>query len=206
MRNLKHLGALLILILGSVMLLSGQAAEPELTLEAIYKDGSFPTRYYRSVRWMEDSQHYTTLESNRERDCSEIIRYSAESGERVVLVGADQLIPAGGKAPLNVRDYHWSPDNQLLLLFTNTRRVWRYHTRGDYWVLDLKSGTLQQLGKSLPESTLMFAKFSPDASRVAYVSGHNIYVEDLAGSRITQDQDQQCTKVFEISHIVLLIC
>jgi dipeptidyl-peptidase-4 len=186
MKYLQQLIALLILICGSTTLLPGQEAEPDLTLEAIYKHDSYPTRYYRSVRWMEDAQHYTTLESNRERDCSEIIRYHAESGERVVLVGADQLVPAEGKQPLNIRDYHWSADNKLLLLFTNTQRVWRYHTRGDYWVLDLESGSLTRLGNALPESSLMFTKFSPDASRVAYVSGHNIYVEDLAGNSITQ--------------------
>ncbi len=66
-----------------------------------------------------------------------------------------------------------------MLLFTNTKKVWRYHTRGDYWVLDRKSGALHQLGKGLPESSLMFAKFSPDANKVAYVSKNNIYVEDL---------------------------
>jgi len=31
----------------------------------------------------------------------------------------------------------------------------------------------------------MFAKFSPDATKVAYVSGHNIYVEDIALHTIT---------------------
>jgi dipeptidyl-peptidase-4 len=36
----------------------------------------------------------------------------------------------------------------------------------------------------------MFAKFSPDASKVAYVSGHNIYVEDLiSGSTKTLTTD-----------------
>ena len=32
----------------------------------------------------------------------------------------------------------------------------------------------------------MFAKFSPDGGRVAYVREHNLYVEDLADGRITQ--------------------
>ncbi len=69
-------------------------------------------------------------------------------------------------------------------MFTNTKKVWRYHTRGDYWVLDLKTDKLQQLGKPLPESTLMFAKFAPDASKVAYVSALNIYVENLSDHTI----------------------
>jgi len=189
MKHISIYSAILVLILGSALSLPAQNTKTQLTLEDIYKNGSYPTRYYRSVRWMEDSQHYTTLESNMERHCSEIIRYNAESGERVVLLGADQLVPADGTDPLAVRDYQWSADNNKLLLFTNTQRVWRYHTRGDYWVLDLSSGHLQQVGSSLPSSSLMFAKFSPDASRVAYVSGHNIFMEELGNGTVTQLTD-----------------
>ena len=165
---------------------NGQDGARTLTLEDIYKNNSYPTRYYRSVRWLEDSRNYTTLENNPDRGCSEVIRYNAKSGERTVLVGAGQLVPEGESDPLRIRDYIWSADNSKLLLFTNTQRVWRYHTRGDYWVLDLKTGSLVRLGRSLPVSSLMFAKFSPDASRVAYVSAHNIYVEELKNGSITQ--------------------
>jgi len=73
-----------------------------------------------------------------------------------------------------------------MLIFTNTVRVWRLHTRGDYWVLDIITGKLEQLGKGLDPSSLMFAKFSPDGSRAAYVSNHNIYVEDLSTFSITK--------------------
>ncbi len=176
----------LVLLLVLTAALRGQIDEQKLTLEDIYKNGTYPTRYYRSVRWMEDNQHYTTLEQNRERACSEIIRYNARSGERDVLVGADQLMPSPDDDPLRLRDYIWSGDNSKLLLFTNTQRVWRYHTRGDYWVLDLETGRLYQLGKSLESSSLMFAKFSPDETRVAYVSKHNIYVEELLSGEIRQ--------------------
>lgn len=155
-----------------------------LSLEDIYRNGSYPTRYYRSVRWMEDARHYTTLESNAQRNCSEIISYDAKSGERTVLVGADQLKSHPESDPLRIRDYQWSADNMKLLLFTNTRRVWRYHTRGDYWVLDLASGQLQQVGRTLKPASLMFAKFSPDGRKVAYVSEHNIFTEDLEKQNI----------------------
>ena len=64
------------------------------------------------------------------------------------------------------------------LLFTNTRRVWRYATRGDYYLTNTKSGERRQLGVGLPESSLMFAKISPDGKHVAYVSKNNIYIED----------------------------
>jgi len=72
-----------------------------------------------------------------------------------------------------------------LLVFTNTQKVWRQNTRGDYWVLHLKSGALKQMGGGAPSSSLMFAKFSPDATRVAYVRANNIYVEGIDDGRIT---------------------
>jgi len=186
MKHSRSVSTILILLMVSILSLYAQAPKTALKLEDIYKNGSYPTRYYRSVRWLEDSQHYTTLETNRERRCSEIIRYHAKSGERVVLVGADQLVPVDGSAPLAVRDYQWSADNNKLLLFTNTQRVWRYHTRGDYWVLDLQSGSLKQVGTTLKPSSLMFAKFSPDGNKVGYVSEHNIFVEELENSAVTQ--------------------
>ena len=176
----------LFLLLSIFALSIGQDGNHKLTLEDIYKNNSFPTRNYRSLRWMEDHIHYSTLENNREKDCSEIIRYNVRSGEREVLVDAEKLVPTNSNNPIQVSDYQWSNDDSLILLFTNTQRVWRHHTRGDYWVLDMNSGKLVQLGRSLKPATLMFAKFSPDRKKVAFVSEHNIYVEDLLSGHILQ--------------------
>lgn len=38
----------------------------------------------------------------------------------------------------------------------------------------------------MERSTLMFAKFSPDATRVGYVSKMNVYVEDLVSNKVIQ--------------------
>jgi len=159
---------------------------PTLTLEDIYKNDAYGQKGFGPVRWMKDSQGYSTLEKNVEVGGKDIVRYEAKSGKKSILVSASSLVPKGEKSPLTIADYVWSEDNNKLLVFTNTRKVWRYHTRGDYWVLDLKTKTLAQLGKSLPEATLMFAKFSPDATRVAYVSELDIYVEDLKKQELKQ--------------------
>ena len=127
---------------------------------------------------------YTTVE--RANGGSEIIRYDAATGTRGVLISSAQLTPAGGQKPLNIADYVWSDDDARLLIFTNTQKVWRQNTRGDYWVLNVKSGGLKQVGTSHPPSSLMFAKFSPDATRVGYVRGNNLYVERLEDGKVTQ--------------------
>lgn len=158
----------------------------ELRLEDIYRDRVYTQERYGPVRWMKDSEAYSTLEVNKETGAPDIVRYEASSGKRTVLISSKQLIPEGKSEPLQIVDYGWSEDNTKLLIFTNTRRVWRYHTRGDYWVLNLLTGKLQPLGKEVERATMMFAKFSPDASRVAYVSEQNIYVEDLSSGKIEQ--------------------
>jgi len=55
-------------------------------------------------------------------------------------------------------------------------------------VLNLTNGKLKQLGKGLEEATLMFAKFSPDGGRVAYVSKMNIEVEEIERGKIIKHQ------------------
>jgi dipeptidyl-peptidase-4 len=161
-------------------------SQQTLNLNDIYKDGTYSAKRYGPVRWMKDNNGYSTLEKNSEIGGKDIVRYEAKSGARSVVVSAKLLIPEGETDPLSISNYEWSIDNSKLLVFTNTRKVWRYHTRGDYWVLDIASGSLTQLGRSVEGSTMMFAKFSPDASRVGYVSKNNIYVENIKSGDITQ--------------------
>jgi dipeptidyl-peptidase-4 len=134
----------------------------------------------QQVKWTKDGNGYYRAESG------EIVKYSLPGNSRTVLVARDKLVPAGLTKSLDIRNFSLSPDEQQLLIYTNTRKVWRLDTRGDYWVYKLSDGSLRQLGKSLPPSSLMFAKFSPDGTRAAYVSNYNLYVEDIAIHRVKQ--------------------
>ncbi|MBS4070710.1 MAG: S9 family peptidase [Algoriphagus sp.] len=161
-------------------------SQTELTLADIFKNGTYRQNRFGPIRWMKDGTGYSSIEKNPRLEGDDMVRYDAAKGTRSILISAEELTPTGVSKPLSVADYHWSEDNSKLLIFTNTRKVWRYHTRGDYWVLDLKTRKLSQLGKGIPATTLMFAKFSPDATRVAYVSENNIFVESLESGKITQ--------------------
>ncbi|MCC5939201.1 MAG: S9 family peptidase [Lunatimonas sp.] len=161
-------------------------SQSELRLEDIFANGTYNQNRFGPIRWMKDSKGYSSIETNAEVGGDDMVIYDARTGRRSVLVSAQDLIRVGASSPLKIADYEWSEDNTKLLIFTNTRKVWRYHTRGDYWVMDVATKTLQQLGKGLPSSSLMFTKFSPDATKVAYVSEHNIFVETLADGKIVQ--------------------
>ena len=166
--------------------LAVSAQERDLTLEDVTENYPVKTVYLSQTEWLEDGDGYAKIEFNEEAGGYDIVRYEAKDGKRSVLVPAERMIdPATGK-PIGVYSFQWSDDNSKILIFNNTRKVWRYHTRGDYWVLDLKTGTLRQIGSDRPEASLMFAKFSPDGTKVAYVSENNIYAEDIDTGKTVQ--------------------
>ena len=157
-----------------------------LTLDRIINSREFGTAFFGQVRWLADGSGFTSLEPSADKpDGRDIVRNDPATGEREILVSASKLVPATQSTPLDINDYEWSDDGGKLLIFTNSKRVWRGNTRGDYWVLDLAGGELKQLGGGAEESTLMFAKFSPQGDRVGYVRENNIYVENLADGKIT---------------------
>lgn len=163
-----------------------QSSPENVTIDDIFVDGKFRAERFGPARWLADGAGYTTLEPSENGSSREIVRYNADNGSRRVLVSAGDLTPAGSSSPLSIHNYSWSEDESKLLVFTNSKRVWRQNTRGDYWVFDTSVDTLYQVGKSFEPSTLMFAKFSPDGNRIAYVQKNNLYVEDLASGAITQ--------------------
>ena len=119
-----------------------------------------------------------------------IIKVDPKTEVETVVVKKELLIPVGLTTPLKVQSFDYSADKVKILLFANTAKVWRYKTRGDYWVMNFATNKLVQLGKGLSNQSLMFAKFSPDSKYVAYVSESNIYAEDVNSGQIkklTQD-------------------
>ena len=163
----------------------GEADPSQLTLDRIITAGEFHTEGFGPARWLKDGSGYTTLEPAPDGHGRDIVKYDPANGRREVLVAASRLKPDEAKGPLSIDDYTWSESGKALLIFTNTRRVWRLNSRGDYWAFDLESGKLRKIGNEFPEASLMFAKFSPDADRVAFVRENNIYVQDLGDGKIT---------------------
>jgi len=180
----RHFAAVWLIVLCCNLTVWSQ--DKKLTLEDIYTKGLYRSKGIGPLRWMKDNQSYSAMEYNQTAKGNDLVRYDVVRGTKSVLVNANLLVPAGSSQALAIDDYDWSDDNTKLLIFTNTRKVWRYNTRGDYWVLNLRNGKLQQLGRGLETATLMFAKFSPDGGRVAFVSKLNIYVEDLTSGKRTQ--------------------
>lgn len=140
---------------------------------------------------MEDGSGYTTLErSISSLGGRDIIKHDPATGKKEVLVSANSLVPDNGNKPLQISDYAWSSDGTKLLIFTNTRRVSRQNTRGDYWVFEMTSKDLYKIGGDADATRLMFATFSPDSKNIGYVYYNNVYTQNVASkvvSKLTHD-------------------
>ena len=128
-------------------------------------------------QWSADGMALIRMKKNN------LVEEAVETGgDRKTLISAQEF--GITNAFTGMDDYRWHEATAQLLVFNNTARVWRYNTRGDYWVFDKKLGKWYQLGKGLPKQSLMFAKLSPDGKKAAYVSQYNIYVEEVASGKI----------------------
>ena len=183
----KSLVFCLVLAAGSALVHAQDPDPALLNIDRIFESDEFQPQFVSGVRWLKSGDAYSKQEpSPTLKGGMDLVSYDAATGARTVLITAERLVPAGATAPLAINGYEWSADNRQMLIYTNSKKVWRLNTRGDYWVLDIASGKLTKLGGDAKPSTLMFAKFSPDGTKVGYVRENNVYVEDLASGRITQ--------------------
>src|SRR5262245_9906676 len=184
--------ALLSLVLGGVLLQTSAARQAQQTdMIARIFSNEFSARLPAAPNWFDGGQSYLVIDRTEDGKVSEVVLYDTATGQkRETLITAAQLIPAGASGPLNIESLSWSPDKNRLLVVTNSRRVWRTTSRGDYWVLDRRANKLRKLGGNVPEASLMYAKFNNNGSKVAYVRLNDLWVEDVvSGSiqRITKD-------------------
>ncbi|MCJ7466836.1 MAG: DPP IV N-terminal domain-containing protein [Maribacter sp.] len=155
-----------------------------LTIDRIFS-GEFRPDYERDLQWYKNGEGYITIEkSSSLADADELVLYTSKDQERSLFVAADKL--RVNEIPLEIESFTLSKDGTKVLLFTNSSRVWRSNTKGDYWVYDIPLQTLTQLGTAFEPSSLLFAKFSNDNRFAYYLHQFNIYQEDLSAHAIVQ--------------------
>ncbi|WP_343706953.1 DPP IV N-terminal domain-containing protein [Flavobacterium sp.] len=131
-----------------------------------------------NLNWLPNSHSFWVNNDNN------VVIYDVDKLDKQnTILSKAQLTAAGFTG--EIEQLVWNDLKTKVLVYTNSKKVWRDNTRGDYWYFDLATGKGKQLGKNLEASSLMFAKFSSDNENVGYVSKHNIYVENLNSGKIT---------------------
>ena len=150
----------------------------------------------QDIIWNDDESGYYIVKDNS------IVLVSTQGEDDKTILSSSSV------NNVDFKSFSFSIRKDKLLIFTNTVKVWRYETRGDYWVYDFNTRKATKIGAAMPESSLMFAKFSPDGSSVAYVSKENsssdkirnsstsvnIYIEDLKTNSVKKLTSSNGTK------------
>ncbi len=131
------------------------------------------------LKWLPNSHNFWVSESH-----GIYVYDAANPSQKKLVLSAEQINAAGLET--QIENIIWTDDRSKILIYTNSSRVWRVNSKGDYWYFDLATGKGKQIGKKLMSSSLQFAKFSADNKKVAYVSKHNLYVEDISAGIISQ--------------------
>ncbi len=191
--------------------LSAQTGTTSLTAERIFRSREFTAQGLPFVQWMKDGRSYLSIKS--EAGGTTLVKVDAATGAETVLVPVGVLKDSAGTA-LDVEDVTLSPDETKALIFHSSVRVWRANTRGVYHIVEFATRALTPLVTSpAPTATAaprtgpdflarglasgasdpnlqMFARFSPDGSKVAFARANDLWVKDLSTgteTRLTTD-------------------
>ncbi|HYT05687.1 MAG TPA: S9 family peptidase [Gemmatimonadales bacterium] len=163
-------------VLAAAPLAAQGVQAPPLTVHMIFGSREFASDLV-TVAWAPDGKSYTTLDADAPGGAG-LYRVDALTGKKDVLLRGADLVPAGARQPIAIEEYRFSADGSKLLMFTNSARVWRFNTKGTFYVWDFVAKRLTPVSPT--PGYQMFAKFSPDGRRVAFVRDNNLYVTDLA--------------------------
>ena len=159
-------------------------ATKELTNREIWASGTFSAETVGGLASMKDGLHYTALEE--EAGEAAINQYAYRTGEKVAtLVRASQLVPAGGKDPVEMDGYSFSGDEKKMMIETGSEPIYRHSYFAYNYVFDRASKKLVPLS-DITKAKQRLATFSPDGSMAAFVRDNNLYVVDLATMIETQ--------------------
>ena len=169
-----------------------------LTLERIYSGEEFRQDRMPSFTWMRGGNAYLVVEPVPGEEGQRVIKYNTEDGSSDIILDRLSMKQGQNRIPVHIESISLSRDESKLLLFTESRRVWRSNTKGEYIVYNMippevrksrpgiKEPSIRRLGRGLPPSSLMFAKFSPNNEKVCYVSDFNLFIEDFKSGQIDQ--------------------
>lgn len=138
----------------------------EITLNKIHS-GYYRTEYIYGINSMNDGEHYTVLEKDG------IVKYSYKTGKKI-----ETILEA------KIQDYTFSHDESKVLVLNEQQPIYRHSFLGKYHVVNLsKNGKTTALNNG---NWVQEPKFSPDGRFVAFISGNNLYYQDLSSEKITQ--------------------
>ena len=166
---------LLTLLLAILIITPTFAQKRDITLDDLWQNYTFYPSYIGGFNSMNDGEHYSTMEKTEKGQ--EIIKHQFKDGKKVrtLFSSADFDIQ-------RINNYTFSDDEKQLLLSTETEKIYRHSSKSAYYIYNVFTDKL----KKLTDDKVMYATFSPNGEKVAYVFDNNLYIKNIRSEKITQ--------------------
>jgi dipeptidyl-peptidase-4 len=158
----------------------------KITLEDIYKNSTFRTNSVSGFRSMNDGKSYVSIETNPLSKERFVARKNYSDGKiSEELFSERELTYENIKLPIGT---DFSPDEKKVLIAYQSEPIYRHSTKAYYYVLDLQTKKITPVSNQKEKQ--LYATFSPDGSKVAFVRDNNLFYTDLITReeiQVTQD-------------------
>ena len=163
------------------------SAQKQITIDDIWARGTFSTRSVAGFNFMNDGMHYSRLERGV------VKKYSIISGDFAEDIFSKEMVRGSSLPESGLQSYEFSNDESKILLGYSSESIYRYSSKGNYFVFERSSNKIVPVFKT---GKIINPQFSPDGNKVGFVYENNLYYTDLKnGKTIQVTKDGQKNKI-----------
>src|SRR5690554_4753712 len=145
-----------------------------VSLEDVFKKGTFNQKSVGGINWMKDGQYYTSLVAD---NGPKVVKINVSTGEQ------EAVLVDGVELGINFSSYSFNNDETKALIISERESIYRRSFKGVYHVVDLVTGEAQQLKGG---EKISYATLSPDNTKVAFVQDNNLFYAELTNQKVKQ--------------------
>lgn len=162
-------------ILFAALTTAAIAQENQITLDQIWKQGTYRTKGISGIRSMNDGQHYSAMV--RSAKGLFVLKYSYQTGMVIDTILRSADLNWRGNT-LSFDNYNFNSDEMKLVLGSETESIYRHSSKSNFFVFDIPSKTLLPIDNA-GGAKQSLADLSPESDKVAFVRENNIYLTNL---------------------------
>lgn len=175
MQKLILFFGLLFATVGSI----AQDAKKDISLEDIWKKGTFRIKSVPGFNAMKDGKRYSQIDVEKGKQSIGI--YYLQNGEKEKIVFDNWLNTCQGDT-LSIADYRFSEDEKKILILCEPQNIYRRSVLYKAYYFDINTGAIIPVNLD----KILHPSISPDGYKVAYVKDNNLYIKDFTNSSVNQ--------------------
>jgi len=168
---MKYLSVLLFIGL----FFSAEAQKKQITLDDIWKRGTFRGDFVQGFSSNESGEGYRVIENG------DLVERSFKTGQRIRVYDFYKNLAYNGKK-LKVASYRFSKDANKMLLFTEAKKIYRRSSAYKVYWYDIKTNET----KLVNSENILHASMSPTSDKIAFVKNNNMHLYNIASGETIQ--------------------